>query len=224
MSIVTFQDLCLDALDVPAQARFWAAASGLDIADLDEPGKLVGSTSRHTVWINQVDRPHRVKNRVHLDIECASVDHLVALGARVLAPASETGFAWTVMADPEDNEFCAFVRDGDRLADYRLHGIAIDCVEAEPLARWWGELFGVEPTSEPGEDWWTLTGVAVDERMTLDFGPVPEPRTEPNRAHWDVVGRADEIVARGARHLWDMPRWTVLADPEGNEFCVFPPG
>ena len=49
MSIVTFQDLCLDALDVPAQARFWAAASGLDIADLDHPGKLVGSTSRHTV-------------------------------------------------------------------------------------------------------------------------------------------------------------------------------
>ena len=128
------------------------------------------------------------------------------------------------MADPEDNEFCAFVRTKDRLGDYRLHGIAIDCVEAEPLARWWGELFGVEPTSEPGEDWWTLTGVAVDERMTLDFGPVPEPRTEPNRAHWDVVGRADEIVARGAKHLWDMPRWTVLADPEGNEFCVFPPG
>ena len=70
-----------------------------------------------------------MKNRVHLDIECASVDDLVALGARVLAPAAETGFAWTVMADPEDNEFCAFVRTKDRLGDYRLHGIAIDCVE-----------------------------------------------------------------------------------------------
>ena len=31
------------------------------------------------------------------------------------------------------------------------------------------------------------------------------------------------LLARGARHLWDQPRWTVLADPEGNEFCVFPP-
>ena len=223
VSIVTFQDLCLDALDVPGQARFWSAVSGLEIADPDGPGKLVGSTSRHTVWVNQVDRPHRVKNRTHLDIECASVDDLVALGARVLAPAAETGFAWTVMADPEENEFCAFVRTPDRLADYRLHGIAIDCADPEHLARWWGELFGVEPTTEPGEDWWTLTGVAVDERMTLDFGPVPEPRTEPNRLHWDVVGLADELVARGAKHLWDMPHWTVLADPEGNEFCAFPP-
>ena len=27
----------------------------------------------------------------------------------------------------------------------------------------------------------------------------------------------------GATRLWDMPSWTVLGDPEGNEFCVFPP-
>ena len=36
-------------------------------------------------------------------------------------------------------------------------------------------------------------------------------------------GDAAALIARGATHLWDQPRWTVLADPEGNEFCVFPP-
>ena len=39
--------------------------------------------------------------------------------------------------------------------------------------------------------------------------------------HWDVLGEIEALLARGATHLWDRPGWTVLADPEGNEFCVF---
>lgn len=223
MSLVTWQDLCVDALDVGAQAQFWAAVSGLEVADGEAPARLAGPTPRHSLWVNPVDRPRLHKNRVHLDVDCASVEDLVALGATVQAPSSETGLGWTRMADPEGNDFCAFVRPPDRLPAYRIHGIGIDCGDHELLARWWGELFGAEPTYEAEHDCWTLTGVAVDERMTLDFAPVPEPRTEPNRVHWDVVGRVEDLLARGATHLWDQPHWTVLADPEGNEFCVFPP-
>jgi catechol 2,3-dioxygenase-like lactoylglutathione lyase family enzyme len=222
MSIVRWQDLCIDAIDVGMQSEFWAAVSGLDIADGEAPARLGGPTPAHSLWVNPVDRPHLVKNRVHLDVYCASIDDLVDLGASVLEPAEETGFGWTVMADPEGNEFCAFVRAPDRLPAYRIHGIGIDCGDAEAQARWWGELFGAEPEFQAEYDVWTLTGVAVDETMTLDFAPVPEPRTEPNRAHWDVRGDVAELLARGATHLWDQPHWTVLADPEGNEFCVFP--
>ncbi|SEC11029.1 hypothetical protein SAMN04489844_1698 [Nocardioides exalbidus] len=221
MSPVTWQDLCLDALDVPVMSQFWSRVIGLRIGDPEPPASLRGPSERHTVWVNPVDRPRRAKNRTHLDIDCASVSELVALGATVTAPASETGLGWTRMADPEGNDFCAFVRDPADLAAYRLHGIGVDCKDAEALASWWGELFGADP-SQDLEDCWTLTGIAVDERMTLDFNNVPEPRTEPNRVHWDVKGDVDELLARGATHLWDQPRWTVLADPEGNEFCVFP--
>ena len=224
MSIVTWQDLCLDALNVDAQSRFWAAVSGLEVVGPLEHRWLEGPTSRHTVWVNEVDRPRRVKNRIHVDVDCVSVDDLVGLGARVVPPADETSLAWTVMADPEGNEFCAFVRPTERLPAYRLHGVGVDCADPAALARWWGEAFGVEPTRDAGHDWWTLTGVAVDERMTLDFAPVPEPRTQPNRVHWDVVGLVDDLLARRATYLWEQPSWTVLADPEGNEFCVFPPG
>jgi hypothetical protein len=42
-----------------------------------------------------------------------------------------------------------------------------------------------------------------------------------NRMHWDVYGDVAELEARGATRLSEMPHWTVLADPEGNEFCVF---
>ena len=117
MSTVTWKDLCLDALDVEAQSQFWAAVSGLRVAGPTEHRRLEGPTPRHTVWINQVDRPHVVKNRLHLDVDCAAVDDLVALGAVVEAPAAETGLGWTRMADPEGNEFCAFERGAGRLPD-----------------------------------------------------------------------------------------------------------
>jgi hypothetical protein len=223
MGIVTWQDLCLDALDVEAQSRFWSTVSGLEVVGPVEHRRLEGPTPRHTVWVNRVDRPHTVKNRVHVDVDCASVDDLVALGARVLAPAAETGRAWSVLADPEGNELCAFEREPARLPGFRLHGVGVDCADPELVARWWGELFGVEAAHDRDGGWWTLTGVAADERMTLDFNAVPEPRTQPNRVHWDVVGLVDDLLARGATYLWEQPHWTVLADPEGNEFCVFPP-
>lgn len=223
MSLVTWQDLCIDAIDVPTQSRFWAAVSGLTVGDPVPPARLDGPTSRHTLWVNPVDRPHRVKNRVHLDVDCASVQDLLDLGATVQQPSAVTGLGWTVMADPEGNELCAFVRGPDEVPDYRIHGIGIDCRDAEAQAHWWGALFDAAPIRDAEHEVWTLTGIAVDERMTLDFAPVPEPRTEPNRVHWDVAGRVDELLSRGATHLWDMPGWTVLADPEGNEFCVFSP-
>ena len=57
---------------------------------------------------------------------------------------------------------------------------------------------------------------------TLDIAPVPEPKTAKNRVHLDVFGDVAAIAARGATVLAEQPRWTVMADPEGNEFCVFP--
>jgi hypothetical protein len=61
------------------------------------------------------------------------------------------------------------------------------------------------------------------------FSSVPEPKTVKNRLHWDVYGDPQAFLAAGATTLWEVPgrtrpvAWTVLADPEGNEFCVFPP-
>ena len=44
-----------------------------------------------------------------------------------------------------------------------------------------------------------------------------------NRVHVDVFGDVDALIGRGATIVDTQPKWTVLADPEGNEFCVFPP-
>lgn len=58
--------------------------------------------------------------------------------------------------------------------------------------------------------------------VTLDFVPVPEPEAGPNRVHWDVRGDVDALLAAGATPLGGHRRATVLADAEGNEFCVLP--
>ena len=222
MSLVTWQDLCVDAVDVGLQSRFWAEVSGLAVADSTPPARLDGPTPRHTRSgstrstgrTGQEPRPPRRGLRLGRRPDRAGRPRRCArVGDR---PRLER-------EGPEGNELLcvrAATRPG---AAVPIHGIGVDCADPEAPARWWGELFGVEPTHEPADDWWTLTGVAADERMTLDFAPVPEPRTVPNRVHWDVVGRVDDLLSRGATYLLGAPRWTVLADPEGNEFCVFPP-
>jgi hypothetical protein len=56
---------------------------------------------------------------------------------------------------------------------------------------------------------------------------VPEPRTAKNRMHLDLRPASstewDRLLALGATVREQHPEWTVLADPEGNEFCVFRP-
>jgi predicted enzyme related to lactoylglutathione lyase len=65
-------------------------------------------------WFNKVPEPKVMKNRVHIDInlpDAAEMERLQRLGARVLHEIRDTAgqLRWTVMADPEGNEFCAFL-------------------------------------------------------------------------------------------------------------------
>ena len=158
---------------------------------------------------------------MHLDVYARSVADLEALGATVVLPAEVSGFGWTVMRDPEGGELCAFLRDEPPA--YRLHGVVVDCVDPAAQAAWWGRVLGVPVTTYEGKDWCTLEHATPDPVLTLDFVPVPEPRVGPNAVHWDLTGDVEALLDAGATHLWDTERWTTLADPEGNEFCVFAP-
>ncbi|MGI9157908.1 MAG: VOC family protein [Marmoricola sp.] len=221
-----FKELCMDTDREGGNVlgEFWAAVVGarLEQPDPPYPGDVIGAQEYQSIAICPVPEPKTVKHRVHLDVYAESTDDLVSLGATVLLPAEQSGFGWTVMRDPEGGEFCAFLKDP--LPAYRLHGIGVDAADPEAQARWWGEAFGVEPRTWEGHDFWTLEGATPDPVLTMDFAPVPEPKTVKNRVHWDVYGTTEEFEARGATRLWDTEDWgwVVLADPEGNEFCVFP--
>jgi hypothetical protein len=238
--LATFKELCLDShprdgQDPTELGRFWAAATGCDFvlsADPAETGDVVGTEEGQGIAVGPVPEARTVKQRVHLDVSVADLSEVLDLGATVLRPQDddsvEGGIRWTVMADPEGGEFCAFVQPPERLAPYRVFEVVVDSVDAEASARWWAHAFGVEPQNN-GEPWWWITGApgfpsaSVAPFWAMVFGPVPEPKTVKNRLHWDVYGEVEDFLALGARRLWDTERWTVLADPEGNEFCVFAP-
>ena len=227
VALARWRHLVLDVEDPDLMVEFWAGVSGLDVVPLAERGEagqerwLRGPTSAHAVRVQRADSPRRSKNRVHLDVDAPSVAALEALGARVLQPAEETGHAWTVMADPEGGELCCFVRAD--VPAYRIHGVVVDCADPQELARWWGSMLGTTPVVDDAGEVHTLEGVGPDERLTIDFVAVPEPRIAPDRVHVELVGDRDALVALGAVHRWDAPGHTVLADPEGNDVGVVAP-
>jgi hypothetical protein len=217
MAPAAYKDLCLDAVDPLRLGTFWAAVLGLDLADAGEGDAVLrGPSPEHTVWINAVSEPKTVKHRMHLDVHARSVDELLALGATVVDEQPR----WTVMADPEGGEFCAFVREEP--PPYRLYEVGLDADDARKVGRWWADLLGGRYVDE-GKEFVYIADIPGAPFESLDVAPVPEPKSAKNRVHLDVVGDVAEIVARGATVLDEQPRWTVMADVEGNEFCVFPP-
>jgi hypothetical protein len=125
------------------------------------------------------------------------------------------------MADPEAGEFCAFPRP--EIPAERLHGLVVDSAGPEAQAWWWAVIYGVSVTTNDG--WFTAEGQPGMPILTMNFVPVPEPKTVKNRIHWDVaVSGIAPLVEAGATVLREPGgdiRWHVLADPEGNEFCAF---
>ncbi len=222
-----FKELCLDIGPTEgAVASFWAGAAGLrlDLAS-GEPGDLLGEQEGMGIALCPVPEDRTVKQRVHLDVSVNSLAELTALGATEL----ESREYWTVMADPAGGEFCAFVREGE-LPSYRVFEVVVDAQDPERIARWWAERFGVEARND-GRPWWWLDAVPGFPTglpwWGMVFAPVPESKTVKNRIHWDVYADPSEFLDAGAQLLWEIPgrtrpiAWTTLADPEGNEFCVF---
>jgi hypothetical protein len=224
VALARFKDLCIDAVDPAALAAFWGAALGLAVERLDDgDARLTGPTPQHTIWVNRVPEPKTVKHRMHLDVNTGSVEELVVLGATVIDADS---FSWTVMQDPEGGEFCAFVREGD--IGSRLYELAVDTGDSPEhalrIATWWADMLGAQAV-DSGRGFAYVEGIPGAPFESIDFAPVPEPKTVKNRIHLDVTTPdLDRLVAAGATVLRaqdDEIGWSVLADPDGNEFCAF---
>ena len=113
----------------------------------------------------------------------------------------------------------------------RLHWIVIDTVDPERIAPFWCALLGVQERGWFGEDYLMLT--TDGGAPPVAFQRVPESKSVKNRLHVDLevddLDRAfAKIAAFGGSAISDilqMPggyRWRVMADPEGNEFCIVP--
>jgi catechol 2,3-dioxygenase-like lactoylglutathione lyase family enzyme len=123
----------------------------------------------------------------------------------------------------------------------RWYSIVIDCRDVRAQSRWWADALGWAVAYESEDEVALVPQHAitkaketpVDEQGPgLVFVPVPEGKTVKNRLHIDVAPRASDDQAAEVQRLLDLgasridigqdagSSWVVLADPEGNEFCV----
>lgn len=111
----------------------------------------------------------------------------------------------------------------------RLGNIAFDCEDVLRLAAFWSGVLGRPLDPGSGEFFASIGGSDGERREPAwYFNKVPEPKQAKNRVHVDLVdpdpGAVDKLVRLGAtvigQHQITGQRWTVLQDPEGNEFCI----
>jgi hypothetical protein len=239
--------LVVDTADPLAQARFWADALGWVIGDVADDEVDVwpegydypDPVALPLVFV-PVPEPKRAKNRVHLDLASTSAEHQAELVSRLRglgATPADIGqgaeVPWTVLADPEGNEFCVLEPRDMYMDTGPVAAVLTDCADPAGLARFWAAAAGWPIARSQRE----IAGLRAPGGVGpfLEFLLVPEARTVKNRWHPDVApflgddGAAEVARLRG---LGATPAdvsqstevtWTVLADPEGNEFCVLTP-
>ncbi|WP_435270486.1 VOC family protein [Streptomyces sp. 1222.5] len=104
--------------------------------------------------------------------------------------------------------------------------VNVDAADPVALGRWWAEALGWVVVADTADEFEIRP--APDRLPGLLFVPVPEGKTVKNRLHLDFrptdqAAEVSRLLALGARHAdvgqGEQP-WAVLADPEGNEFCV----
>jgi len=124
----------------------------------------------------------------------------------------------------------------------KWYTVVVDCRNVRAQARWWAEAMGWQVVHDSAEEVVLVPGwlqedtwqeIPWEQRAPgLVFVPVPEGKTVKNRLHLDLAPHTSQdrdaeiarLVDLGAT-LVDVGQpgeatWTVLADPEGNEFCV----
>ncbi|MFH8569832.1 VOC family protein [Streptomyces sp. NPDC017993] len=111
-----------------------------------------------------------------------------------------------------------------------LYQIAVDAHDLKGLAAFWARVLDWRVVFEADDE----VIIGADERALpgIVFLPVPEEKAGKNRLHLDLApddqaAEVERIIALGARRAdvgqGDEVSWVVLADPEGNEFCVLTP-
>ncbi|HEX4787903.1 MAG TPA: VOC family protein [Actinospica sp.] len=236
----------MKARDDAALGGFWAAALGWEISseapgvtNLQPEGFDYPDPAAVCIDLVASAEPKTVKNRVHVDLATTSAAHQAEVVARLTglgatpADVGQGEVPWTVMADPEGNEFCVLeprpiYRDTGPIA-----AVVVDSADPRAMARFWGNAMD-----------WTVHEVADDHAVLrsakgvgpyLEFIRTPEVKSVWNRVHLDIrpypgddpAAEATRLRTLGATAI-DLGEgavsWTVLADPEGNEFCLLAPG
>jgi catechol 2,3-dioxygenase-like lactoylglutathione lyase family enzyme len=235
MTQVSVLDVAIfDAPDIEKEGRFYAELTGWDVVrqDAERFGVLAPNGQEiefqhapdHLApqWPGQ-ERPQQF----HLDLQVAdpkaAAERAIGLGATHL----RDGATWITMADPVGHPFDLCQKDGvGSVMD--LFAVTIDAPDASALARFYGELTGMDVAYD-GPEGAMLAGdgrYVMFQQVGDDYRPPrwPDP-AQPQQAHFDLAARdmdaaeAEAIKLGASRLEGGGERFRVLADPAGHPFC-----
>jgi hypothetical protein len=107
-----------------------------------------------------------------------------------------------------------------------IKNVTFDCADALVVARFWAAALGTDLDDDEATSERAFVEAAGWGGPNMWFVRVPEPKTAKNRTHLDlrapgpIPDEVARLVALGATVLRESDDLTVMADPEGNEFCV----
>ncbi|MFD8325644.1 VOC family protein [Streptomyces lydicus] len=109
----------------------------------------------------------------------------------------------------------------------RLNALIVDATDPDGLAAFWSELLGRPVVGRTGPYVW----LRREDGLGLGFQQTAEPKSGKNRMHFDITSadpaaEQQRVEALGGRRLEQYAEggFLVMADPEGNEFCILPEG
>jgi predicted enzyme related to lactoylglutathione lyase len=232
--------LCFDANDPLGLARFWVGVLGWNM--VDEPDDVVtllpkddtgfqidfAPTQEHKTGLNQI---HLHLTSSSLDDQQSTVERALGLGGRHLDVGQRPEEGHVVLADPEGNEFCVIEPGNNFLADCGFLG-ELACDGSQAVGHFWSDALGWPLVWDQDQE--TAIRSPHGGPKISWGGPPVRPKSGKNRLHLDLAPPAggdqqlevDRLISLGATRI-DIGQgevsWVVMADPDGNEFCVLTP-
>jgi predicted enzyme related to lactoylglutathione lyase len=232
--------LSFDANDPGRLARFWAGVLAWEAADDPYAGATLlpsddtGFRLRFVPSTEQKARP----NQIHFDLTSTSgddqretVERALSLGARHIDVGQRPEEGHVVLADPEGNEFCVIEPGNNFLADCGFLG-ALACDGSQQVGYFWSAALDWPLVWDQDQET-AIRSPHGGPKVTWG-GPPVAPKTGKNLLHFDLAppphgdqqAEVDRLLSLGATRI-DIGQadvsWVVLADPDGNEFCVWRP-
>ncbi|QGV76906.1 VOC family protein [Streptomyces ficellus] len=232
--------LCFDAHDPLRLSHFWAGVLGWEPAD--DPHDAISlapndDTGFHLRFVGSEERKAG-PNQTHFDLTSTSpedqrrtVATALELGARHIDIGQRPEEGHVVLADPEGNEFCVLGAGNTFLADCGFLG-ALASDGSQEVGYFWSQALGWPLVWDQDEET-AIRSPHGGPKITWGGPPVAR-KVGKNRLHFDVAPPAgvdqqaevERLVSLGAKRI-DIGQsdveWVVMADPDGNEFCVMPP-
>jgi predicted enzyme related to lactoylglutathione lyase len=232
--------LVFDANDPARLAPFWAGVLGRQMVD-DPDGGIAVLPSDDTglrIEFFPTQEPKAGLNQMHLHLTSTSLDdqqatvaRALGLGGRHLDLGQRPEEGHVVLADPEGNEFDVIEPGNRYLADCGFLG-EVACDGTQEVGYFWSEALGWPLVWDQDQE--TAIQSPAGGTKIAWGGPPVRPKTGKNRLHFDLAPPADgdqeaeveRLVSLGAKRIdigQGVVSWVVMADPDGNEFCVLTP-